>query len=106
MADAPSKMAAGLRPGRALLSRRRGALCALLCAARGLAARPETHFGFQNVTEAERREKSEGGSAGAGQQSGGGSGPGGAGGGSVCGVVPTRFIPAHFIPTHFIPAEP
>lgn len=105
MADAPSKMAAGLRPGRALLSRRRGALCTLLCAARGLAARPETHFGFQNVTEAERREKSEGGSAGAGQQSGG-LRAGRGWGGSVCGVVPTRFIPAHFIPTHFIPAEP
>lgn len=72
-------MAAGLCPGRALLSRRGGALWALLGIARGRAAGPETHFGFQNVSEAERREKSEGGGAGTGLQFTGGlgAGPGG-----------------------------
>lgn len=89
-------MAAGLCPGRALLSRRGGALWALLGTARGRAAGPETHFGFQNVSEAERREKSEGGGAGTGLQFTGGLGAGR--GGPVCGsgigVIPARFIPA------------
>ncbi|XP_054075360.1 2-methoxy-6-polyprenyl-1,4-benzoquinol methylase, mitochondrial [Rissa tridactyla] len=49
--------AAGLCPYRALLARRGGALRALCGSVRGLAAGPETHFGFQTVTEAERREK-------------------------------------------------
>ncbi|XP_074777219.1 2-methoxy-6-polyprenyl-1,4-benzoquinol methylase, mitochondrial isoform X2 [Athene noctua] len=49
--------AAGLCPCRALLTGRGGALRALGGAGRGLAAGPETHFGFQTVTEAERREK-------------------------------------------------
>lgn len=76
----PCKMAAaGLCPYRALLARRGGALRALCGSVRGLAAGPETHFGFQTVTEAERREKSEGGGGarcGAGR---GLAGPGGAG---------------------------
>ncbi|XP_071619015.1 2-methoxy-6-polyprenyl-1,4-benzoquinol methylase, mitochondrial isoform X2 [Heliangelus exortis] len=49
--------AAGLCPSRALLVRPGGALRALGGSWRGLAAGPETHFGFQTVTEAERREK-------------------------------------------------
>ncbi|KAK0677976.1 COQ5 protein, partial [Pygoscelis papua] len=49
--------AAGLCPCRALLARRGGALRALCGSVRGLAAGQETHFGFQTVTEAERREK-------------------------------------------------
>ncbi|KAF1409932.1 2-methoxy-6-polyprenyl-1,4-benzoquinol methylase, mitochondrial, partial [Spheniscus humboldti] len=49
--------AAGLCPCRALLVRRGGALRALCGSVRGLAAGQETHFGFQTVTEAERREK-------------------------------------------------
>lgn len=56
----PCKMAAaGLWPARALLGRPGGALRALCGSVRGLAAGPEMHFGFQTVTEAERREKSE-----------------------------------------------
>ncbi|XP_009509833.2 2-methoxy-6-polyprenyl-1,4-benzoquinol methylase, mitochondrial isoform X1 [Phalacrocorax carbo] len=49
--------AAGLCPWRALLARRGGALRALCPSVRGLAAGQQTHFGFQTVTEAERREK-------------------------------------------------
>ncbi|NXV98392.1 COQ5 protein, partial [Calonectris borealis] len=49
--------AAGLCPCRALLARCGGALRALCGSVRGLAAGPATHFGFQTVTEAERREK-------------------------------------------------
>lgn len=86
---APFKMAAaGLGPARPLLARRPGALRALLGLARGLAAGPQTHFGFQNVSEEERREKSEG---------AGGSlrrGPGGAGRGSRCAsVVGVKGLP-------------
>lgn len=55
---------------RALLSRPAGAVRAH----RGLAARPEMHFGFQSVTEEERREKSEGGGGGGGGK--GRAGPG------------------------------
>jgi len=51
----------GLCPWRALLAPGGGALRALCGSVRGLAAGPETHFGFQTVTEAERREKSKGG---------------------------------------------
>lgn len=67
--------AAALCPYRALLARRRGALRALCGSVRGLAAGPETHFGFQTVTEAERREKSE--SGGGGVRWGAGRSPGG-----------------------------
>lgn len=49
--------AAGLGPARPLLTCRPGALRALLGLARGFAAGPQTHFGFQNVSEEERREK-------------------------------------------------
>lgn len=63
----PCKMAAAGLSARALLGRPGGALRALCGSVRGLAAGPEMHFGFQTVTEAERREKSESGGGGAGR---------------------------------------
>ncbi|NXF87630.1 COQ5 protein, partial [Eubucco bourcierii] len=49
--------AVALCPVWTLLARRGGTLRELCGSLRGLAAGPETHFGFQTVTEAERREK-------------------------------------------------